>query len=318
MHYDVFNGDADGICALVQLRLANPCEARLITGIKRDINLLPQVDAIKGDSVTVLDVSLDKNRDALIALLNKGIHIHYVDHHFAGEIPESALLNANINTSTDVCTSLLVSQELNNRYVEWAITGCYGDNLFKTADALAKKVQINEEHRKAYKALGTYLNYNGYGASLDDLHFHPDALFKIVSRHRTPQDFIREDTENFHKLASGYKEDLACTESLLTHYEDATSKVMMLPDTPWARRISGVYSNKLANQSPAQAHAVLTEKADDNYLVSVRAPLNNKTGADEICRQFPTGGGRKAAAGINNLEAAGLSKFIAVFSGHYK
>ena len=318
MQYDVFNGDADGICALTQLRLANPCEAKLITGVKRDISLLQQVNATKGDSVTVLDVSLDKNRDALITLLDNGVHVHYVDHHFAGEVPESALLTVNINTTADVCTSLLVNQELNSRYVEWAITGCYGDNLFRTADALAKKAQINEEHRKAYKALGTYLNYNGYGASLDDLHFHPDALFKIVSRHSTPQDFIQKDTENLQKLASGYKEDLACTEGLLAHYQDATSRVMMLPDTSWARRISGVYSNNLANQSPAQAHAVLTEKADGNYLVSVRAPLKNRTGADEICRQFPGGGGRKAAAGINKLEAVELSKFIAVFSSHYK
>lgn len=37
---DVFNGDADGICSLVQLRLAEPRESELVTGIKRDINLL--------------------------------------------------------------------------------------------------------------------------------------------------------------------------------------------------------------------------------------------------------------------------------------
>ncbi|GHD53921.1 hypothetical protein SAMN05216429_101155 [Marinobacter persicus] len=30
--YDVFNGDADGICALIQLRLAEPAETTLITG----------------------------------------------------------------------------------------------------------------------------------------------------------------------------------------------------------------------------------------------------------------------------------------------
>jgi hypothetical protein len=37
MQYDVFNGDADGICALVQLRLAKPIQSNLITGVKRDI-----------------------------------------------------------------------------------------------------------------------------------------------------------------------------------------------------------------------------------------------------------------------------------------
>ncbi len=40
MYYDVVNGDADGICALHQLRLADPRAARLISGVKRDIALL--------------------------------------------------------------------------------------------------------------------------------------------------------------------------------------------------------------------------------------------------------------------------------------
>ena len=42
--YDVFNGDADGICALVQLRQIDPRDATLITGVKRDIQLLRQVE----------------------------------------------------------------------------------------------------------------------------------------------------------------------------------------------------------------------------------------------------------------------------------
>ena len=45
----------------------------------------------------------------------------------------------------------------------------------------------------------------------------------------------------------------------------------------------------------------MTEKSNGNYIVSVRAPINNKTGAVDICRQFPSGGGRAAAAGINDL-----------------
>ena len=47
---DVFNGDADGICALLQLRKAEPRDATLVTGVKRDINLLAKVDAGAGDN----------------------------------------------------------------------------------------------------------------------------------------------------------------------------------------------------------------------------------------------------------------------------
>ena len=86
-HFDVFNGDADGICALHQLRLAEPRESELVTGVKRDINLVRRVAAKSGDSVTVLDISLDKNRDELKRVLNEGAAVQYFDHHFAGEIP---------------------------------------------------------------------------------------------------------------------------------------------------------------------------------------------------------------------------------------
>ena len=71
-----------------------------------------------------------------------------------------------------------------------------------------------------------------------------------------------------------------------------------------------MYSNDLTNQNPDRAHAVLTAKSNGNYLVSVRAPLNNKQGASALCRQFPTGGGREAAAGINDLPADMLAQFI--------
>src|SRR6266545_4359511 len=91
---DVFNGDADGLCSLRQLRLAEPVESQLVTGPKRDISLLERVDAGAGDSVTVLDVSLERNRAALLRLLERGARVRYFDHHFAGEVPAHAALGA--------------------------------------------------------------------------------------------------------------------------------------------------------------------------------------------------------------------------------
>jgi hypothetical protein len=61
-HFDVFNGDADGICSLLQLRLATPIDSLLITGAKRDIALLQRVDAQPGDGVTALDISAPARR----------------------------------------------------------------------------------------------------------------------------------------------------------------------------------------------------------------------------------------------------------------
>ena len=90
---DVFNGDADGICALLQLRQVFPLESNLVTGIKRDIKLLEQVNAEQGDKLTVLDISLDKNRAELLRNLQQGAEVFYVDHHFCGDIPDDEKLN---------------------------------------------------------------------------------------------------------------------------------------------------------------------------------------------------------------------------------
>ena len=61
-HFFAFNGDADGLCALQQLRLAEGVHGTLVTGVKRDIKLLERIDARAGDIVTVLDVARPESR----------------------------------------------------------------------------------------------------------------------------------------------------------------------------------------------------------------------------------------------------------------
>jgi hypothetical protein len=316
-NFDVFNGDADGICALIQLRLAEPREATLITGVKRDINLLKNVDAKRGDRVTVLDVSMDKNHDDLTRLLTAGADIFYVDHHFSGDIPESPKLISIINEAPDACTSLLVNAYLKNAYTAWAVVGAYGDNLNKSAQGLAKKIDLNEVQLEQLKNLGIYINYNGYGSDLSDLHFKPDELFRLVSTYTDPLDFIHGSREHFDKLENGYHSDMSSAKKINPEKITAQTAIFTLPDQPWARRVSGVFSNDLTNENPNRAHAVLTEKSNGNYLVSVRAPLNNKKGAADLCRKFPTGGGREAAAGINDLPIHLLNDFIQAFEESY-
>ncbi|MBW1755840.1 MAG: DHH family phosphoesterase, partial [Deltaproteobacteria bacterium] len=128
-HIDIFNGDADGICALTQLRNAEPLESTLITGVKRDIALVAKAEVAAGDRITALYISFDKNREGVLEALEAGAQIFYVDHHFAGEIPENDKLITIIDTDSNVCTSLLVNGHLKGKYVEWAVTGAFGDNL---------------------------------------------------------------------------------------------------------------------------------------------------------------------------------------------
>ncbi|WP_461517632.1 DHH family phosphoesterase [Porticoccus sp.] len=315
--FDVFNGDADGICALTQLRLAEPRESVLITGVKRDIDLLKKVEASRGDRITVLDVSLDKNREDLVRLLGCGAEIFYVDHHFPGEIPEAIGFTSLINEAPEICTSLLVNSHLKGAFAPWAVVGAFGDNLDKSALALASSLELDEAQLEQLKNLGIYINYNGYGPTLEDLHFHPDQLYRLVSAYANPLDFISDGREHFEKLETGYHTDMAAAANLPSEKESDRTAVFILPDQAWARRVSGVFSNDLTNQYPDRAHAVLTEKTNGNYLVSVRASLNNRRGAADLCRSFPTGGGREAAAGINDLPADQLNTFIDAFEASY-
>jgi len=319
IHFDVFNGDADGIIALVQLRLAEPKTSRLITGVKRDIQLMAQVDLEHAKSMTVLDISMEKNSENLVQAITAGIDVFYVDHHRSGEIPKSQHLKALIDTDANTCTSLLVNQHLKGKYQYWAIAAAFGDNMTASAQALANECGLNESQQEQLKALGIYVNYNGYGQQLDDLHFHPAKLYQALVKYDNPFDLIADPCSVFSTLEKAYQADMLHAEQAEILSDNDVIKVVRLPDQAWARRVSGVFGNELANGAPDKAHAVLTYNADGtSYTVSVRAPLNNKQGADHVCVQFPTGGGRAGAAGINQLPEAMLERFIDVLFKFYQ
>lgn len=316
MHYDVFNGDADGICALHQLRLAYPRESTLITGVKRDISLLKQVEGEQGDSVTVLDISMEKNIEALNRLLEKGLTLDYFDHHFSGDIPQHPSLMAQIDPASDVCTGLMVNNHLQGKYRAWAVVAAFGDNLFDSALAVAAPLDYSSEQLQQLEVLGTLLNYNGYGSDVGDLFFHPKALYEKVRPYESPFDFIREDAA-FATLNEGYSSDMDNAAEIEAEFKSDACALFIMPDEAWSRRVAGVYSNQLARDNPNRAHALLTEKSGDIYQISIRAPLNKKSGADELCRLFPTGGGRKAAAGINALPYSEYDNFLATFQAQF-
>ncbi len=318
MHYDVFNGDADGIIALLQLRLAKPMQATLVTGVKRDIALLEKVDTKQASSVTVLDISLEKNSQALKALLSESVDVFYVDHHRTGNVPQSKHLTTLLDTDANICTSLLVNEYLNHQYVFWAIAAAFGDNMYSSARTLAEMVNLSQRQQVQLQELGTYINYNGYGRTLDDLHFHPAKLFYTLLDYPDPFVLINETDSIFAQLKSSYQKDMDLAQAARVLADEPIVKVILLADEPWARRVSGVFGNDLSNQSPDKAHAVLTLNKDDSYTVSLRAPLNNKQGAGDICASFPSGGGRSAAAGINALPTKNLSEFIECVTKYYQ
>ncbi len=316
---DIFNGDADGLCALHQWRLANPMQAELVTGVKRDINLLRGVKLGAGEAATVFDISFDSNRADALRLLESGARLTWFDHHFAGEALVHPALELHIDTAADTCTSLIVDGVLRGRYRAWAVTAACGDNLHAAARLAAAPLGLDEVRFAALAELGELLNYNGYGDSVADLHFDPAGLYRQIGPFEDPFAFIAESTA-FAQLRDGFAEDMAAAENLAPCLEQPHAAAWLLPEAPWARRVIGVLANRLAMAAPARAHALLVPNAAGTLTVSVRAPKARPEGADALCRRFPSGGGRKAAAGINGLpeEEVGrfLDAFAAFFAGH--
>ncbi|MFZ5484863.1 MAG: acetyltransferase [Pseudomonadota bacterium] len=316
MIFDVFNGDADGICALHQLRLARPEASELVTGVKRDLALLKRTHAQPGDRVEVFDITVDKNRDALTALLEVGVQVRWFDHHNPGELPAHSGFEPHIDTAADVCTSLIVDRYLRGAHRAWAVAAAFGDNLHAAARRAAEPMSLSEARLAQLRELGECLNYNAYGDSVDDLHFHPAELYRRVHGYADPFAFIAEAPE-FPALKAGYAEDMARAAALVPLESRAAGAIYLLPDAAWARRVSGVYANDLAQRFPERAHALVTHSPKGHYVVSVRAPVANPVGADTLCLRFPSGGGRKAAAGINDLATEQLDAFVEAFFETY-
>lgn len=322
MLIDVFNGDADGLCALLQWRAVYPApEARLVSGVKRDNALLRRVVAAEGDQVLVLDITFDSNREALRALLDQGVSVTYFDHHAPGEVFAHPNLQLTINESPQVCTSLLVNQALAGQEAAWAVCGAFGDNLPAEATALAEAQGYAPAQIAALRQLGELLNYNGYGTALADLHFDPQHLYAALARHGSPWRFMAEAPE-FQQLVAGHAADMAQTEALRPAQVTGPASVYCLPDAPWARRVIGVWANQLVQQDPRRAYLLLCPDGSGSQTASVRLGRalsgGPAGGAAAFCQRFPKGGGRASAGGINQLSpelAAQVSEqFLEVFA----
>ncbi len=318
-HSYVFNGDADGLCALQQLRLTGGPSGALVTGVKRDISLLERIVGQGVTSCTVLDISLDVNRAALNALLEAGTSVQYFDHHFAGDLPASPHLDAHIDLAPNVCTSILVDRHLKGACRAWAAVGAFGDSLVDEGRALAAAVGL-EGAADALREIGVAINYNAYGETVADLHVPPVDLAEEMLRYPDPLQ-LAERSAAFRRLAEGYRSDMALARGVEPAQRSAGAVMFVLPDEAWARRVTGTLANDLAKAHAGDAVALLSPKSRETgggYVVSVRVPRDARVSAESFCRRFPTGGGRKTAAGINHLPAEALDDFRAAFQSEFQ
>lgn len=307
--FDVCNGDADGLFALRQWRLAHPAESILVTGIKRDIELLSRVEAGPDDQIAVFDISLERNRAALDRLLAAAAAVTWFDHHAPGHIPQHSDFAAHIDTDPETCTSLIVNSHLRGRFRLWAIAAAYGDNLAPSAEHLANETLLSPTQRAELRLLGEAVNYNAYGDSEADVRIHPAALYRLLAHYDDPFEAVAH-ASILRELDALRRADLDRARAVAPRHKDAHSVAVVLPDAPWSRRVLGPFANELAVRYPQCAHAVLKELAHGGYAVSIRAPIASPRGADTLAREFG-GGGRVGAAGIDHLPAADVPRFTA-------
>jgi hypothetical protein len=314
--FDVFNGDADGLCALQQLRLASPASASRITGAKRDVALLERVPAVAGDEVTVLDVAVHPNRVALGRLLDAGVRIRWFDHHHAGALPVHPGFEAHLDTDPGVCTALIVDEHLGHRFAPWAVVGAFGDNLDASAHALADAVGIDPQRRAVLRTLGQALNHNAYGDEPDDLLIHPAELYLLLAPYADPFEFAAR-APMFERLAAALHDDLARARACRPLLRADRAEVFVLANAPWARRVRGTLGNALVADAPHRAHAIAVPRTGGGFTVSVRVPAGTQPSADAFCRCYPGGGGRAIAAGIDRLPDAQLAAMARRFVDTY-
>jgi len=311
MHIDVCNGDADGLCAVVQWRLHDPRAARFITGLKRDIELLALVDASRGDQLLVCDLSMQRNMKPLMRLLEAGVQVRYFDHHKVDKIPDHPLLEAHVDVASGVCTSVLVDDHLGGRFRAWAAVGAFGDNLETVGDRLAASLGLSAEDCLRLKSLGESINYNAYGDRAEDVWIPPQHLYELLVRYPDPLAFL-ECEPVARELQARRDHDMQQALALHAYAQRSHARVYVFPDAAWSRRVSGSLANWLAQAHPQQAHAVITPTVAGDLLISVRSPRCAPTGAAEFCRRYG-GDGRAAAAGIDHFPVDQLDALAADF-----
>lgn len=309
MYYDFFNGDADGMISTHIYRTFIPKDSIKFTGMKRDIKLLRHAKGISDSVLTVFDVSLKSNDDYVERILQRNNNIRWFDHHDPGAVDFGKRMQTKIDTDPNCCTAIIVDRYTDGLYRPWTIAAAFGDNLHQQAEEM--NPNMTQERMDTLRTIGETLNYSGYGNSEDDLLAHPKDIYEDMSQYRNPFNYFRR-SRLFHAIHDQMLADKEQLSQSTVLFDEEFGMVVQLPDTVASSRYSGIYSNTLAMNNPDKAFAILTVNGDA-FKVSIRAPINRPTGAVTLANQFPTGGGREKAAGINVLPQDKIHEFYSSF-----
>ena len=169
-------------------------------------------------------------------MLKQGNTIHYFDHHFSGEITESPLFHPHIDTSPDVCTSIIVDRILKGVHRSWAIVASFGDNLHYSALKLAESLNLDTKETEKLREMGELINYNSYGETKEDLYYSPESLYSAISTFSEPLEFFHSSGE-LVKLREGFLNDMTLAEAILPQRNCTAGRIFIFPNEAWCRRV---------------------------------------------------------------------------------
>jgi hypothetical protein len=310
----VFNGDADGIISQHLLALSGVAPATRITGLKREIHLLDRVSGADAVELYVFDINLASNRADLLRLLeNPGTTVTWYDHHEPGDIPASPRLTAHIVNARGACTALLV-HAAHPGDPRWAAMAAFGDNVPEAAEALLRPLSPSPGETAALREAGELINYNAYGETPADVLFQPLAVAERMAPFSDPAAFLREGGL-IGPLRAQLHEDERRMGGLSPVDARKGAALYALPGEAWARRLGSTFANRAALAQPDRAIAVLHPLRDGSFQVSLRAPRGRPDAppASAFAAEFPSGGGRALAAGINRVEPGDVDAFARRF-----
>jgi hypothetical protein len=246
--YYVFNGDADGLCALQQLRLVEPGDATLVTGVKRDIGLLERVNAAGADAITVLDISLDRNRRLGCCALFRPS--------YAGEVPEHPHFEPHIE---EISGSVPHTGRSPSTDASRGDRSAFGDGLPRVGAAMASAIDsIIHGGDIGEQSISTIMP----GRTSPISHSPRRTANQMVPFEDPPISFGSRRRSHGWPQATGWcagKCTAACAAG-------ARATIVVLQDEPWARRVIGVLANELA-RLPRQRHCRTLAKARGGFVV---------------------------------------------------
>jgi len=301
---DVCNGDADGLCSVLQWRLHDTRESTILTLLNNETSLAGRVHTRPGDEFLICDVPLEPNRSTLKKLLDGGARVQYVNHQFTDDVPWHPQFQATVDSSENACSSLIVDRLLHGKYREWALVGTYGKRLTLVADQLATDMGLLGNDKIRLRELGELISYNACVANVKDACIEPAALYDRLSRYPQPMDFLKSESL-ICEIDAVRREDIYRASELTPYWQDVDASVYVLPDTPWAHRIASGLDQRIAADDPTRAHAFLRPVENGHFDVKVRAARS----AAAAIR-----GERPCAWVVEHLPQGEIDHFIRAFS----